>query len=721
MAIKTYGTMAVDWERRIDFDRLRRERLDRIKGLLAKSEMGSVLCFDMNNVRYITATHIGTWAQDKISRFTLLPQNDEPILWDFGSAARHHQQNCDWLGERSRAGIPLMRGAMTPEMGRSEDVARKIKIELESRGLHKEPVGVDVVEPPMLFALQKEGLNIVDGQQLMSDAREIKTVDEISLLTHSAAMVDAAYYDLYRAMKPGMRENDAVALVAQRLYEMGSEYVEGVNAISAERASPHPHVFSDRMMRPGDPVFYDILHSYMGYRTCYYRCFAIGSASHQLVDAYKRCRDYLDASIELIRPGRSTAEVASVWPKATEFGFPDEEAAFALQMGHGIGLAIWEKPMISRLVSLEHPHEIKPGMVFALETFWPTKDGTSAARIEEEIVVTATGHEVITRFPAEELLVAGAPFVTVGGQLPLVRETEAPPNPEVAKMVAAAAKAEVPKGEKVGARSLMAISVVMPALEMAQETGKLVSWKKKEGEQVKKGEMLLEVETDKAVVEIEAGGDGMLAGVTAKVGDVVPVGQTIAWLLKPGEAVSDRWCPQRRADGRWSRHLRPLLLQPRPPLPSRRPLRARRFRRRRDGSRASTAWTSPGSEGPDRAARSSRTTSSRPRRPRADQRRFRAPAAQATPAPRLVLLRRRRGRGPADAVSSIGRIMAERTTQSWTTVPHFFVARDVDATALNATREGLIPVIEKSHGVKITHTDLMVSAVARALQASSRG
>jgi hypothetical protein len=137
-----------------------------------------------------------------------------------------------------------------------------------------------------------------------------------------------------------------------------------------------------------------------------------------------------------------------VWPKATEFGFPDEEAAFALQMGHGIGLAIWEKPMISRLVSLDHPHQIKPGMVFALETFWPTKDGTSAARIEEEIVVTATGHEVITRFPAEQLLVAGAPFVTVGGTLPTVRETEAPPNPEVAKMVAAAAKAEAPKREK---------------------------------------------------------------------------------------------------------------------------------------------------------------------------------------------------------------------------------------------------------------------------------
>ena len=127
MALPTYGTMAVDWEQRVDFDRLRRERLARAKALLAKSAMGALLCFDMNNVRYITATHIGIWAQDKNSRFTLLPQNDEPILWDFGSAAKHHQLHCPWLGERSRAGIPLLRGAMSPEMGRAEDVAKKIR------------------------------------------------------------------------------------------------------------------------------------------------------------------------------------------------------------------------------------------------------------------------------------------------------------------------------------------------------------------------------------------------------------------------------------------------------------------------------------------------------------------------------------------------------------------------------------------------------------------
>ena len=438
MAIKTYGTMAVDWEQRIDFDRLRRERLEFARRLLKQSEMGALLCFDMNNVRYLTATHIGTWAQDKANRFTLLPQDDEPILWDFGSAARHHQLYAPWLGEkRSRAGISLLRGAMSPEMGRAEDVARKIRIELEERGLEKEPVGVDIAEVPVLFALQKEGLEIVDGQQLMSDARMIKTQDEIALLTHAAAQVDAAYDELYRAMKPGMRENEAVGLVSKVLYDLGSEYVEAVNAISGERCNPHPHVFSDRMLRPGDPVYYDVLQSYMGYRTCYYRCFTIGYASPAMVDAYKRCREYLDAAIELVRPGRTTREIASVWPRATEFGFANEEAAFALQYGHGVGLAIWEKPVISRLVSLEHPITIKPDMVFALETFWPSSDGWSAARIEEEIVVTETGHEIITRFPANELMVAGHHYYTSTGPLPTTRTHEPVMNDRVVEMVEA--------------------------------------------------------------------------------------------------------------------------------------------------------------------------------------------------------------------------------------------------------------------------------------------
>ncbi len=424
MGLKTFGLMAVDWEERVNIERLRLERLARVKIALKKSEIGALLCFDMNNIRYITATHIGTWAMDKLVRFSLLPQDDEPILWDFGSAARHHQIYCPWLGERSRAGISTLRGATHPGSGLAEDVAKKIKLELAMRNLQNEPVGVDVIEMPVLFALQAQGIKVVDGQQLMHEVRKIKTQDEITLLNTATMMVDAAYDELYRFMKPGVKENECVGVVSKVLYDLGSEHVEGVNAISGERCSPHPHVYTDRVLRPGDPAFFDILHSFNGYRTCYYRTFAIGSASPAMVDAYKRSRDYMDAAISIVKPGITTADVVKLWPKAQEFGFANEEAAFALQYGHGVGLSIWEKPIFSRLVSLDHPEVIEEGMVFALETYWPASDGWSAARLEEEVVVTKDGCEVITRFPSEKLLVAGTHYFTTGGELPTTRETQ---------------------------------------------------------------------------------------------------------------------------------------------------------------------------------------------------------------------------------------------------------------------------------------------------------
>jgi Xaa-Pro aminopeptidase len=443
----TTGTNAVDWEARVDMERLRGERLARLKAELERSDLGAVLAFDFSNIRYMTATHIGTWAMDKLIRFSLLTRNSDPISWDFGSAAKHHALYNPWLDvttaemdadpnaphegaarprlERgARAGISTLRGAFTPDAGIAEEVARKVKRELEKFGVANEPLGVDVIELPILFALQREGIDVVDGQQVFMEARRIKTGDEIRLLTQAASMVDAAYEELYRFLRPGVRENETVGLVAKTLYDFGSEYVEGVNAISGERCSPHPHVFSDRIIRPGDPAFFDILHSFNGYRTCYYRTFAVGSASTAQRDAYSRAREYMDRAIALVRPGATTADIVNVWPTAQEFGFPDEEAAFALQYGHGVGLSIWEKPIFSRLVSLDHPEVLQEGMLFALETYWPSADGWGAARIEEEVVVTADGCEVITKFPAEELLVAGSRYIAVGGPLSLQRDSQ---------------------------------------------------------------------------------------------------------------------------------------------------------------------------------------------------------------------------------------------------------------------------------------------------------
>ena len=262
----------------------------------------------------------------------------------------------------------------------------------------------------------------------------------------------------------------------------------------------------------------------------------------------------------------------------------------------------------------------------------------------------------------------------------------------------------------------MATSVVMPALEMAQETGKLVSWKKKEGEQVKKGEILLEVETDKAVVEIEAGGDGILSAVTAKQDDVVPVGQVIAWLLKPGEAVpASASGPQmtgRKMDSAPAAAAVAAVAEaPAAPVSiagAKISPKARRLAREHGVDISRVKGSGPGGEilADDimKAAAGAPAPAPAPAAP--------APVA-ARPASPPVAAPLGSDTG---VVSSIGRIMAERTTQSWTQVPQFYVTRAVDATNMNASRARRVPDIERSHGVKVTHTDILVAAVARSLR-----
>lgn len=250
----------------------------------------------------------------------------------------------------------------------------------------------------------------------------------------------------------------------------------------------------------------------------------------------------------------------------------------------------------------------------------------------------------------------------------------------------------------------MPVSIVMPALEMGQETGKLVSWRKKDGEQVKKGEPLLEVETDKAVLEVEATADGVLAGTTAKEGDIIPVGQTIAWILGAGEKLPDDSRSLQTKSGTTPAASTPSASSSNAPA-------------------AKTLIAGGISPKARRLAKEHGIDIATLQGSGADGEILTSDIERAANAKGAPVSASEKTRGAASALlqsPTVSRLMAERTIQSWTTIPHFFLTREIDASALNDARKKLGAGSENNHGVKVTHTDLLVALVARALAKNPR-
>ncbi|MFO1295544.1 MAG: M24 family metallopeptidase [Rubrivivax sp.] len=400
------GHMQVDFEERVNFRRLHDYRLARTRAALAGSGLGALLCFDQHNIRYTTSTVIGEWARDKLTRYSLLTLGGDPYIWDFGSAARHHKLYTPWIcKDHCRAGLLGLRGAVGGDGKLFRSAAREIKA-ARCRRRRRHAARRRRGRVPMMLGYRSSASTCATRSGRCRRAREVKNIDELMLLNQAAAMVDGVYHDIAAALKPGARENDIVALATMRLYQMGSDCVEAINAISGERCSPHPHNFTDRIIRPGDQAFFDVIHSFMGYRTCYYRTFSVGRATQPQLDAYKKAREWMDRAIELLKPGISSEVVAAAFPTANDIAFGSEMDAFGLNFCHGLGLGLHERPLISRLNSLTEPIELKTGMVFAVETYCPASDGVSAARIEEEVILTPTGPKVISLYPAQELPIA---------------------------------------------------------------------------------------------------------------------------------------------------------------------------------------------------------------------------------------------------------------------------------------------------------------------------
>ena len=406
MRYGTQGMMQVDYEERINLNRMREYRVSRIKQYMDEFGINCLVLFETGNKRYATSTAVASPEVDNMGRYAIVPHNGEPYIFGFGSEVASEKLNCPWIKDHTFPAHSPMYGALPMKWGCYEKFLNDLYMVLEKHDINqKEQIGVDIVESQLILAMEKKGLKLADGQAVMQNARAIKNEDEIMCLKHGAAIADAAHHRIARTIQPGIKETDIQAAASHVMHTLGAQWVHNVQVTSGNRTHPHPHLSSDRLIQPGDLIFVDLVLLFNGYHTCFYRCFCCGKPNKKQKEIHKRCYEMQAAGLEKVKPGVTTADIAKAWPDCTYWGFKTEAEAFGLAFGHGIGVGLWEFPIISRLYSLDHPVDLDPGMVFALETY--AGENYDGVRIEDEIVVTEDGSEIITKFPSDELIGCG--------------------------------------------------------------------------------------------------------------------------------------------------------------------------------------------------------------------------------------------------------------------------------------------------------------------------
>ncbi|NQU13160.1 MAG: aminopeptidase P family protein [Desulfobacteraceae bacterium] len=408
-------TQAVDWDENINYERMRNYRVERSREQLKEFGVGAILSLNEWNTRYITGTWTPHWTTPSSGlRYSLFAGNAKgPIVYENAEIGYHTRQMCPWL-DKVKVAITGT-GWSSIIIGRDAQKAQRDKFvkqivdDLKSYGLEKEPLALDFSDPGIIQGFEDAGIKVsLAGQELMFHARKIKNRDEVECLRVAAAIGDAQFQAFKDALKPGVRENELVGLMHKVAYDLGAEVFSGIFCTSGEFSWPNPReTCANRIIRPGDIVYADVYNtSYNGYKTCYYRTFCCGKPTQQMKDDYQRALDWLYASIEVIKPGMTTRDVAEKWP-ASEDVWSDilikhEDQTAGSNWMHGIGLTLYELPMAWREASLENPLPLEKGMTFATETQLG-RIGLGASRIEEMIHITDTGVEILTKWPIWEI------------------------------------------------------------------------------------------------------------------------------------------------------------------------------------------------------------------------------------------------------------------------------------------------------------------------------
>ncbi|MBI4330960.1 MAG: aminopeptidase P family protein [Chloroflexi bacterium] len=403
----TFGNTIADWQERINVVRLRQERAARARAIMGKYGIPALLVWGRENVRYLT----GLWSTGGGSdRHVLFFAEDDPVVFEQAGWFRQIQDQAPWIKHwqisQSWAG-----GVAGPEATREQvDVfAAGICRELRERGLAGEKLGIVGVEGIGQAALEKLGLRCSGATGVLMEARQIKTVDEINCEKMVAAIVEAAWYQVWRTLRPGARDEDLNLTTAVACYQNGADEIPSANFRSGPETFERGFGQSSRLIQTGDLVYGAICQGvrYMGYTSCQYRTFIAGRKPNKREkDWYKALLERIDAILDAIKPGNTTADAARFFAPASKWGYSDEAEVLSIEIGHGIGLGGGhDYPVINRQWSLKHPQAFEPGMVIAVESC-EGEHRVGGVRLEDMVVVTDNGCEIIDHFPREEILVA---------------------------------------------------------------------------------------------------------------------------------------------------------------------------------------------------------------------------------------------------------------------------------------------------------------------------
>ncbi len=409
----SFGLVGTDWQQRINWNRLREYRLNRARDAMKSAGLGAMLLMYDENVRYVTSTVTPGWCRLKPGlRYALLCDGAEPVLFEQGDIGTQINRHCPWIPKDNvRYAYSWIKGAVG---GAAEQqvtkFTRAILDEMKKYGVDKAPLGVDFIDLNMINAFNAHGIQWIDGMSPMVSARAIKNIDELEAMRIVAAICDACHTAISHFLIAGMQEHQITAFAMEFLYNIpGIEDVEDIIVSSGPNSWPNWRHFSDRIIQPGDLVIIDMAAvTWNGYKSCMYRTYCVGKKpTDEQRKYYDLAFDWLYKAIDKVRPGATTKDIAGVWPSAKDtWGYEEEDQAAANLWGHGLGLAQYDTPVVSRIYSLDHPVVIEPGMSFALET-QHGKPLQWGVRLEEMLVVTEEGPQVTTQFPIEEITVVG--------------------------------------------------------------------------------------------------------------------------------------------------------------------------------------------------------------------------------------------------------------------------------------------------------------------------